>query len=323
MSGVRDRFLNWGGCGKGMKQDLKQGVKRGGILLLVAVIFLVPAVSAAAEDVQVSLYVLNLGKFDVATGSFTADFYLDMKCQEKCNVGDFEFMNGRASSVDKIIDEDTEKFYRIQGNFNSNVDLKDFPFDSQKMQIILEDKLNGVDKIKYVQDDEESGVDKSIIFSGWNLKGWNAEVREHEYEVYDETYSQYVFSIDIERIKLNAFMKTFMPVFFILLVVLFSFILDPDKITTRLGMAGSSLVASVMFHISISNQIPPVGYLTFADKFMVLTYAILLATFIINVFMLEMQERKNAELVERVHRKTEYSVFIIVPLLYLLLFLIF
>ena len=114
-----------------------------------------------------------------------------------------------------------------------------------------------------------------------------------------------------------------MPVFFILLVVLFSFILDPDKITTRLGMAGSSLVASVMFHISISNQIPPVGYLTFADKFMVLTYAILLATFIINVFMLEMQERKNSELVERVHRKTEYSVFVVVPLLYLLLFLIF
>jgi len=293
------------------------------ILLLIVAVFLLAIPIVDSAEVETAIYVLNLGKFDVATGSFTADFYLSMKCKEKCDVGNFEFMNGRASSVDKIIDDDKEKFYRIQGNFNSNVDLKDFPFDSQKMQIIIEDKLNSIDKIKYVQDDEESGVDKSIIFSGWDLKGWNSEINEHDYEVYDETYSQYVFDINIERIKLNAFMKTFMPVFFILLVVLFSFILDPDKITTRLGMAGSSLVASVMFHISISNQIPPVGYLTFADKFMVLTYAILLATFIINVFMLEMQERKNSELVERVHRKTEYSVFVVVPLLYLLLFLIF
>src|SRR3989338_3382313 len=285
------------------------------ILLLIVAVFLLAIPIVDSAEVETAIYVLNLGKFDVATGSFTADFYLSMKCKEKCDVGNFEFMNGSASSVDKIIDDDKEKFYRIQGNFNSNVDLKDFPFDSQKMQIILEDKLNSIDKIKYVQDDEESGVDKSIIFSGWNLKGWNAEVREHEYEVYDETYSQYVFSIDIERIKLNAFMKTFMPVFFILLVVLFSFILDPDKITTRLGMAGSSLVASVMFHISISNQIPPVGYLTFADKFMVLTYFILFAIFAINILLLEMLERKENELVERIHRKTEYSVFIIILLI--------
>ena len=289
--------------------------------MIVFLLLLIPQVSA--QDVDVSLYVLNLGKFDVATGSFTADFYLNMKCSEKCDVGNFEFMNGRASSVDKIIDTDKEKFYRIQGNFNSNVDLKKFPFDEQKMQIIIEDKLHAVDEIKYIAQDEQSGLDESIIFSGWNLEEWNAEVKEHEYKVYDETYSQYVFNINIARIKLNAFMKTFMPVFFILLVVLFSFVLDPDKITTRLGMAGSSLVASVMFHISISNQIPPVGYLTFADKFMVLTYAILLATFVINVYLLELLERKNNELVERIHRKTEYSMFAVVPLLYLILFLLF
>ena len=289
--------------------------------MIVFLLLLIPQVSA--QDVDVSLYVLNLGKFDVATGSFTADFYLNMKCSEKCDVGNFEFMNGRASSVDKIIDTDKEKFYRIQGNFNSNVDLKKFPFDEQKMQIIIEDKLHAVAEIKYIAQDEQSGLDESIIFSGWNLEGWDSEVKEHEYKVYDETYSQYVFDINIARIKLNAFMKTFMPVFFILLVVLFSFVLDPDKITTRLGMAGSSLVASVMFHISISNQIPPVGYLTFADKFMVLTYAILLATFVINVYLLELLERKNNELVERIHRKTEYSMFAVVPLLYLILFLLF
>jgi len=290
---------------------------------MLLLLILVPTVLAeTSNEVKIGVYVLNLGKFDVATGAFTADFYLSLKC-DGCDTGDFEFMNGRAGSVDKIIDKKDEKFYRIHANLNNPVDLKKFPFDTQEMQIIIEDKSKTTDELIYVADNELSGVDESIAFTGWNIDGWRADVKEHKYNVYDEIYSQYLFTIPISRIALNSFMKTFLPVFFILLVVLFSFILDPDKITTRLGMAGSGLVASVMFHISISNQIPPVGYLTFADKFMVLTYAILLSTFIINVYMIEMQERKQAEIVERIHRKTEYLVFIMVPALYLLLFLIF
>ncbi len=291
------------------------------LLLLIFLLFLISPVYA--KDVNVELYVLNLGKFDVATGAFTADFYLDMYCDGKCTTGDFEFMNGRATSVDKIIDDPNQKFYRVQANLNSPVDLRDFPFDKQKMQIIIEDKRSTTDEIQYVAKKETSGIDDSIAFTGWDMDGWGAEVKDHFYKVYDSTYSQFVFNINISRIALNAFIKTFLPVFFILLVVLFSFLLDPDKITNRLAMAGSSLVAAVMFHISISNQIPPVGYLTFADKFMILTYFILLVSFVLNITMLELQEKKKVELVEKIHRRTEYTMFIIVPLLYLLLFILF
>lgn len=292
-------------------------------LFLLTFLFLLIPFVAAQEDVQVGLYILNLGKFDIATGSFTADFYLSMKCETECSPENFEFMNGRASTVEKIIDEPNEKFYRIQANLNSPIDLKGFPFDSQKMQIILEDKEKTNEDLIYMTNLEESGIDPSIVFTGWNIDGWNASVQEHEYAVYNETYSQYLFTVDISRIVLNAFLKTFLPVIFIMLVVLFSFLIDPDKVSTRLTMAGSSLVASVMFHVSISNQIPPVGYLTFADKFMVLTYMVLLFSFIINVAMLELQERKKTELVERVHRRTEYAVFFVIPCLYLLLFFFF
>jgi len=292
-------------------------------LLLLSILLFLPLIQAEPQEIKVGLYVLNLGKFDVGTGSFTADFYLSLKCEQFCPKMDFEFMNGRASSMEKMVDFPDEKFYRIQANLNSPVDLKQFPFDSQKMQIILEDKSQTIDKLVYVPLEDESGIDDSITFTGWNLDGWDAKAVEHEYSIYEESYSQYVFSVDISRIPFNSFIKTFLPVIFILAVVLFSFLIDPDKITTRLGMAGSSLVAAVMFHVSISNQIPPVGYLTLADKFMLLTYFILGASFLINIILLEFQERKKMELVEKIHRATEYSVFIVVPILYVLLFLLF
>ncbi|MBS3170872.1 hypothetical protein J4223_03780 [Candidatus Woesearchaeota archaeon] len=246
-----------------------------------------------------------------------------MECENECSPENFEFMNGRASTIEKIIDEPNSKFYRIQANLNSQIDLKKFPFDSQQLEIILEDKEKTNDELVYVANMDQSGIDDSIAFSGWNLDGWNAEVSEHTYSVYDETYSQYIYSINISRIFFNAFLKTFLPVIFTLLVILCSFLIDTDKITTRLAMASSSLVAAVMFHVSISNQIPPVGYLTFADKFMILTYFVLLFTFTLNILILELQEQKKNDLAERIHRKTEYAVFFVIPIIYLLLFLIF
>ncbi len=291
-------------------------------MLSLFILILFPIVSAQeAQKVEVGLYLLNLGRFDVGTGTFTADFYLSFQCETDCDEINFEFMNGRATSTEKIIDEKNEKFYRIQANLNSPVNLKNFPFDTQQMEIVIEDKTSTIEKIRYIPDMEKSGIDSSITFTGWKMGEWSAEEREHEYLIYDETYSQFVFKIPIERIIFNAIIKTFLPVIFIVLVMISSFFLDTDKVITRLGMAGSALVASVMFHISITNQIPPVGYLTFADKFMITTYFIVLLSFAMNVLILELIENNKKELAEKIHRKTEYYMFFVIFIIYALLFL--
>ena len=279
-----------------------------------------PAVSA--QDVNVAVYILNLGKFDTASATYTADFYLSLTCDDDCSTQSFEFMNGRATSVDKIIDTPTEKFYRIQATFNNPVDLKRFPFDKQQMQIVIEDKVKTIDEISYVPNLEESGIDKNVIFTGWNLDSWDAQVTEHEYDVYGETYSRYMFTMDISKIFWNSFIKTILPIIFIMLVALSSFVIDPDKMPTRVAMISSALVASVMFHVSISNQVPPTGYLTFADKFMLLTYFILLMSFVINITLFDLLEKKKEAIVHKVHRYTEYSMLIVVPIIYLIFFLI-
>ncbi|MEK6886780.1 MAG: hypothetical protein AABW88_03030 [Nanoarchaeota archaeon] len=293
--------------------------------LVYVLIFSFLATAAFATDVNVGIYVLNLGKFDISTGSFTADFYVSLTCKEECPPQKFEFMNGRAISrdIDKVIDQPNEKFYRIFANLVSPVDLKRFPFDTQHMQIILEDKLSTIENISYVPAIKESGIDPSIIFPGWQIHGWNATVTEHHYPVYNETYSQYAFTVTISRIALNSFLKTFLPVIFIVLIVMFSFLIDLDKIPVRLGIVGSSLIGAVMFHVSITNQIPAVSYLTFADKFMLLSYIIILYAFILNAVLLELQERGKGELAQRIHSVTEYSAFYAVPFIYVAFFLLF
>ncbi len=297
-----------------------------------------PATPAAPEappvqqEILVGIYILDIGKLDISTGSFTVDFYLDLKSKDpKDQIPEenaaLEFMNGRGA-FEKIEDKGNEKFYRVLATLNTPIDLRRFPFDAQKMQIILENKTNGLDKVKYIPLTAESGMDRAIVFPGWAIKGWEATSTEHEYPVYktpegkNEVYSQYLFSVNIARIAVNSFLKTFLPVLFLMLIVMASFILDPDKVTTRLGAISSALVASAMFHVSISGQIPPVGYLTFADKFMVLTYLILLMSFCLSlaIYLMQGKPEKQARAL-KLHHFTEGMVFAGMPVLYVALFL--
>ncbi len=163
-------------------------------LFLAAFVFLllsaVPAAAQEPQDVRVGVYVLNVGKFDVSTGSYTVDFYLSFRCDRPCDPGAFEFANGRATSVDQLIDEPAEKFYRIQAALSQNIDLRNYPFDRHNLTIELEDKQQTVEQLRYAADADYSAVDPAVIIVGWELSGWNASVDEHRYEPYDETYSR-------------------------------------------------------------------------------------------------------------------------------------
>lgn len=274
------------------------------------------------REVKVGIYVLSLGKLDIGSGTFSADFYLSLKSADPIPENAFEFLNGRAASVEKTEDNDggREKFYRIMANLTTAVDLKHFPFDTQKLQIVIEDKTQSAEKMRFVPNEKESGLDKAIAFPGWVITGWGIGTASHDYPVYDETFSQLVYTVNIGRIPFNSFLKTFLPVLFLMLIVMSSFILNPNQITTRLAAISSALVASAMFHISIAGQIPPVGYLTFADKFMVLTYFILLGCFFMSLYAFILQERKDEERARRFHKLTESLAFFGMPILYVALF---
>lgn len=283
------------------------------------------SLAAATQEIRVGIYVLNLGKLDISTGAFTADFYLQMQSDQPIAEGSFEFVNGRATSVERLetAPDGTEIFYRIQANLNTPIDLKRFPFDTQVMRIMLEERTNTVASVRYVPLPAKSGMDPAIVFPGWEIEGWAMDTAEHEYAVYGETYSQAIFAVRIRRITFNSFLKTFLPTIFMMLIVMSSFILNPEQVATRLAAISSTLIATAMFHVSITNQIPPVGYLTFADKFMVLTYFILLACFFLSLHVFVLQGRKEEARARKISRITERIVYVATPALYLFLFLFF
>lgn len=273
--------------------------------------------------VKVGIYVLQVGKFDLSTGSYTIDFYLSMSCDGKCNLGSFEFMNGRADNV--ILQENTtnDRFYRIQGEFYENLDLQRYPFDSHTLRIEIEDTSLTKEHLVYQPDPSNSGLDSRVIIVGWNIVGWTANVVDHYYPPYNQTYSRYTFSIAIDRPGITSGLNMFLPVFFLVFVTLISMLLVGTRLETRILLTVTVLLAAVFFQFTLDSTLPPLGYLTFADKFMIVTYAIIVSTLVIAILLLKYNDKKDTVRSERIQYYTLRMMPIATILIYAITFLFF
>lgn len=266
----------------------------------------------SATIVKVGIYVLNVGKLDTSTGAFTIDFYLSFSSDEPSEPGNFEFSNGRATFIDKSVDEPTEKFYRIQASLANSLNLSRYPFDRHELTIEIEDKEQTILAQVYQASLEESGLDPAVNIAGWDLKGWKAEVTDHYYEPYGTTFSRYVFSILIQRPATAAILKTILPALVIVLVGLLSLVLTPDKIIPRLTLTTGSFTGAVLFHLNMTSSLPPLGYITYGDRFMLVNYLALALALVSTLLALYYVDKKRTNNAERVYRLA----LIIVPLVW-------
>jgi hypothetical protein len=294
---------------------------RAAVAALFAVVWL-GYFSAQAEPakVNVSVYVLSLGKLDLDRANVPADFYLTFDCDGQCPAFDFELMNGRISGLSKVDDLPNRKMYRIYAELRPTVDLRRFPFDRQTISIVIEDKGLEKNALVYIADLKKTGFDSDISLPGWTLGQWSASVADQNYDVLEEYYSRYRFSVEVSKPLLNAFLKTLMPIVFIFLIVTFSYVIPVEKTDNRLSAATASLIGSVMFHVAITNQNPPLGYMTFADKIMLIVYGFLFLTIAYNVFVYELVQRKQEERARALHQSVRFKVIVGAPLTFALLF---
>jgi len=266
-------------------------------------------------QVRTGLYLLNLGRLDTVTGTFTADFYISFECDKPCDTSQFEFENGRATSVDNQGVTPTRQDYRVIGNYNAAIDLKSYPFDKHKLDIVVEEKRQTEDQLIYQPDARFNGIDPNVIVSGWQLVGWDTRVSKHYYPNFDETYSRYEFFITIRRGILEAVLKALLPAFFIVVGGFLGFLLGPDKTIQRLTINTGALTGAILFHVNLTSQVPSVGALTYADKFMIVNYVGLVAALLSTVFIMIFEDEKRDTVAIRLHRGTRFTI----PIIWVLL----
>ena len=159
-----------------------------------------------------------------------------------------------------------------------------------------------------------SAKDVSIV--GWELQGMGlAAIGAHSYPYLSdrtkapETYARYTFTLMLGRLKGIASVKTFMPIFCFMAVLIVSLLIVVEKLDSRVTMNLGVLTASVMFHLATANSLPPLGYLTIADRVLMATYTTIGLNLILTVTMLRLMQSKK----EMAARKLRQRCFFVVP----------
>ncbi len=251
------------------------GLGRIALIAVILAVMLVPAVHAQPERVSIGTYVLNAGEYDISKGTYTIDFYLWLEWNGTTSAENFEIMNGHIEDKKLLYEDPGYQFYRIRADLYDYIDVKNYPLDEQKISIKVEDELHDTSELVYVPDREGSGFSNEIGLIGWEITGDTIEVRNRDYKTFDETYSRYVYSIDLQRPS-TSFYRMIIPIFFIGLITWMTFFIPLHKLNDKILLGGGTLIAAIAFHIYLTEPLPPVGYMTLADHFMISLYALIL-----------------------------------------------
>jgi len=246
--------------------------------------------AAGAQTMHVGISLEKLNKFEVGPGTFSAEFFLTFRCEHAPCRPDFEITNGKMTGApDKVVDDALLKQFRIKAELEGLVDLSDFPFDKHVLTIGLVDRNEGV---KYTVDENHSHIDDSVKLAGWTIAPTFTVHTETQKLEDGREISEAQLGIGLSRPRASAFFKSLVPVFFMVFVAGFTLILKPKSATGRLATATGGLMSVVMFHLSSTSSLPPMGYLTLLDKFMLATYLVYLVNIAFSVAMVRLEEKK-------------------------------
>lgn len=275
---------------------------------------------AGKEVVYVGVYILSVGNLDTTTGTYSMDLFLNFKCQTPpCDPTTFDIMNAASQpDIEDQTDDEvrgSEFYYRIRAELQTNLNLRNFPFDEHILAIEFEDKNKLDTEFIYVPSRDLSGIDTEVYVAGWDIEPFIRGLeKSHAYAVYDdEAYSRARFAIRIYHPWFSSFMKGLFAAIVIVGVGMLSFLMQESEAADRLELTSATLAGAIFYHMTLTASIPPVGYLTYGDRFMILQYLFITASLGVAIALFLLQNEAEADeesqrLARQIHLNTRWTI---------------
>jgi hypothetical protein len=183
-----------------------------------------------------------------------------------------------------VIHPDGEILLRQQfwGDFSQPMDLRDFPFDQHAFEVraiaIGRDEL---DNLELVQDPEgDSFIAENYSVADWKVLNFKVTSEPLALPNGDERNS-FSLIFTARRLSNHYLIKIIAPLLMIVILSWVVFWLDPTEGGSQLGVAVTSFLTVIAFHMTLSSKLPEISYLTRLDVF------VFGATFLVFLAMIE------------------------------------
>jgi hypothetical protein len=199
---------------------------------------------------------------------------------------------------------------------SSDFNFRKFPFDSQSAMIIWEPLSYEVQPVTLVGNPAAEGIsqDSYVSLSEWEILNVHSEFGERKRN--SQSIPRATFEMTLKRHSGFYLFKILLPLSLISIISWTAFWLNPStSFTSQLNLGITSILAAIMFNLTVTNSLPRVPYTTAMDAFIATCYIFffisLLATVYVQV-LINKQHTDRANMLIRRFRWLFPSLFIIV-----------
>lgn len=242
------------------------------------------ASSNAKPNVDVGIYVNNIRAISYKNDSYVADITLwfrwdDPKIHPEKT---FKIANAKIDSKKEVFNgliEGTKTRHAIvdvTATIDTKWDIKNFPFDQQRLTIKVEENEDD-DTVKMYRVDSNNITTHPIEIPGWKITGERSYVTSNHYDTnfgdpsgdpsVSKSFNSTQFNYEIDIKKKSTLIGFKLLIAPIVAILLMSVVLRlPASESPRMGVATTSLFALVSSSYIITGQLPDSEGFSFAEK---------------------------------------------------------
>ncbi|MFN8126255.1 MAG: hypothetical protein U0R64_07090 [Candidatus Nanopelagicales bacterium] len=284
-------------------------VARWVIAAVVAVAVLLPVVgnqSARAEptatapdpaQVTIGAYIDNIQMVSLETNSFDASISVwlrwtdpDLNPQDSLEITNLfqSWSLTTSSAYDEPVKQADGSYYYLvhyQGSFNTPFSVADYPFDSQTLQVVLQDTTADAGELQFVPDSEPAGIDPTVTLPGYDIGTPSLTTGDYTYSTNfgewdpqpgSNVVSRVVVSVPLASPAVPGFVKTVLPILLVVATAFLVFFVPVELVEARVGLVITGLLTLVAMQLGLSGELPDVAYLLMLDVLYLCAYAFLL-----------------------------------------------
>jgi hypothetical protein len=188
---------------------------------------------------------------------------------------------------------------RLYGTYSLPLDLRRFPFDSQKLPVTLVARFRPED-LKLVVDERLFAVAERLSSPNWSIGSPEAATGEYRVQP-GRSIAQLEILFPAKRHSGYYVWKLIVPMSFVVFMSWAVFWLSPQNIAPRTGLSATSMLTLIAFRLALGSSLPPISYLTEFDVFTIGATVLVFAALAQAVVTTALWERERKQLAQRLN----------------------
>lgn len=193
---------------------------------------------------------------------------------------------------------------RLWGSFSQPLELRDFPFDKQRLEIQLGNINFGTQKFN-LKISPNSGISENLSIPDWEILQWDFIAEELKFGNESARLPGMVFSVEAKRDANYFKYKVILPLILIVMMSWLVFWIDASLAASQISVAVTAMLTMIAYRFALAGMLPRLPFLTTLDVFvMASTIMVFLAMVevIYTTYLITNNRAEKAQLIDQIAR---------------------